>query len=126
MESNESEPQTVSDEHAEARIDDLLQESDSIREFVRVGVEKGDSAWSLTSEELARGYAAFCDERGWAPLADASARRTLPQAMQDVHGVALRHDIQRAATDRRGFRCVRLVSPLNQTGSASGYVPDTH
>jgi P4 family phage/plasmid primase-like protien len=109
----------------QARIDDLLQESDSIGAFVREGVEKGDPSWSLTSEELARGYAAFCDERGWAPLAEASVRRTLPQAMQDVHGVALRHDIQRGATDRRGYRCVRLVSPLNQTGSASGYVPNT-
>jgi P4 family phage/plasmid primase-like protien len=109
----------------QARIDDLLQESDSIGAFVREGVEKGDPSWSLTSEELARGYAAFCDERGWAPLAEASVRRALPLAMQDVHGVALRHDIQRGATDRRGYRCVRLVSPLNQTGSASGYVSDT-
>ena len=107
------------------RLDDILSESDSIRAFVTEGVEKGDPNWSVTATELTYAYGVFCDAKGWEPLPEAVVRRSLPNAMQEVHGVSSRHDILRLGAAQRGYRCVRLASPFNQTESSGGYVPDT-
>ena len=122
----ENEGRWMLSEAQQERIDDLLLESDSLRAFVKEGIEKGDPDWSLTATELARAYEAFCDEKGWEPLPEAVVRRSLPNAMQDVHGVSPRHDISRAGMDQRGYRCVRLTFPFNQTESSGGYAPDTN
>ena len=107
------------------RIDGILSESDSIRAFVAEGIEKGDPEWTVTATELACSYEAFCDAKGWEPLPEAVVRRSLPNAMQEVHGVSFRHDIPRLGAAQRGYRGARLKSPFSQTESSDGYATDT-
>jgi putative DNA primase/helicase len=104
----------------EARVVDLLTESDSIRAFVADCVARTDPPdgkaldapeHSATTTELAVAYAEYCDSKGWEALPTAKFDRAIPDAMRDVHRAEKRQDIKRSGKNARGYYRVRLRQP---------------
>lgn len=95
------------------RVNSLLAESDSVREFVRQRTEARAGA-DVTVYDLAEAYAAFCDAQGWEPMPTGRLERELPDAMQDVRRAARRNDIQREGKARRGFAGVQLTEEAGE------------
>ena len=91
------------------RVDDLLAESDGVREFIRRRVKPCEGA-DVTVFELEEAYSAFCDDLGWEPLPVRRLQTILPDAMQEIRRVARRNDIERSGP-KKGFSGVRLVQP---------------
>ena len=90
------------------RVNALLAESDSVREFIRRRVNPCAGA-DVTTYELVEAYAAFCDAQGWEQLPARKVENELPDAMQELRRAARRNDIQRDGKNRRGFAGVRLI-----------------
>ena len=90
------------------RVDALLAESDSVREFIRHRVEACDGA-DVAVFELIEAYTAFCDEMGWEPLSSRRVENALADAMQELRRAARRNGIERGGSAKRGFVNVRLV-----------------
>ena len=90
-----------------ARVEALLCESDSVRFFVRNALEARDGG-DVTSDELVRAYADFCDGRGWDALARRTVENQLPDLMLEKFRVAKRNDIRRDGKSHKGFAGVAL------------------
>ena len=90
------------------RVDNLLAESDSIREFVRRRVMSRPKA-DVTTEELLQGYVTFCDEIGWGALTSGVVQKQLPNAMREIHRAGRGNDIVRNNKGQRGFRNAILL-----------------
>jgi P4 family phage/plasmid primase-like protien len=90
------------------RVDSLLAESDSLRLFVREGMERHEDG-DVTTGELHQAYAEFCADKGWNALPITVVERTAPDVMLDVWQVAKSHSIERDGKKaNRGWREVRL------------------
>lgn len=89
------------------RIDSLMNQSDSVRKFVREGVVRKDGA-SITNEALVGAYFEFCDLNHWVPFPGKDARTELIKQMLAVHKVSNRHDIPDGQRTVRGFKHVAL------------------
>lgn len=96
------------------RVDSLLAESDSIREFVRKGLAAADGL-DVTGHELGEGYVAFCEARGWTPLPTRKVEGLLPDAILEVHRASKRNDINRGGKNQRGYRGLRIL-PVDDRG----------
>lgn len=90
------------------RVNALLAESDSVREFIRQRVEVRAGA-DVTGYELVEAYAAYCDSQGWEQLPTRRVELDLPDAMQEIRKAARRNDIYREGKARRGFAGVQLI-----------------
>ena len=90
------------------RVQRLLQESDSLREFIRSRIERAPLD-VLTVKELQEAYRDFCDEMGWKSFTGNNLRGTANDLMTQIHKVSLRHDIPCGATNVRGFKGVRVI-----------------
>ncbi len=90
------------------RVDGLLAESDSVREFVRQGVSNVPGQ-DVTVYELEEAYSVYCETMGWEPLPTRRLQTSIGDAMQELRRVARRNDIQRGGTPKKGFSGVRLV-----------------
>ncbi len=90
------------------RVDRLLKESDSLRQFVESRVVK-DSLHDLTSDELYRAYGDFCEEMGWRSFDSRDVKAGMGDLMMQVHKVRQRHDISRGLDTKRGYKGVKLV-----------------
>jgi hypothetical protein len=99
-------------EAQQARIDDLLNESDSVTLFVRQCVHPA-SGEDLTTDELVTAYCDYCDEKGWAAKERRAVCDILPDLMLQVHRVGRRHDIKRDNKSQRGYAEVELLCPSN-------------
>lgn len=90
-----------------ARIDRLMDQSDSTRRFVEEGIipSKGSD---LPSNELMAAYYDFCEERGWHPMPTSELNAQLPRHMLEVHKVSRRHDLGEKKSIR-GYKHVRLT-----------------
>lgn len=97
------------------RVDSLLAESDSIREFVRKGVAAGDGV-DVTGAELITAYVRFCESRGWNPLPTRKVEAALPDALLEVHRVSKRNDISRDGKNQRGYHGLRIL-PVEMRGA---------
>ena len=90
------------------RIDSLLAESDSLRLFVRDGLERhgyGD----VTTGEFQQAYAEFCANKGWNALPITVVERNAADVMLDVWQVAKSHCIERdGRKSNRGWKGVRV------------------
>lgn len=92
------------------RVDSLLSESDSVREFVRKGLAPSDgSGMDATTQELVSAYVQFCERRGWNPLPARKVEQVLTDLMLEIHRMARRNDIQRDGKAQRGYRGVRIL-----------------
>lgn len=94
------------------RIDQLMNQSDSVRRFVQDGVVRVKGQ-DITTAELLGGYYGFCEERGWHPQSSSELRRQLTQHMLEIHKVASRNDISRLSKAARGYKHVALVGGGN-------------
>jgi P4 family phage/plasmid primase-like protien len=90
------------------RVNALLAESDSVREFIRQRVEACSGA-DVAVYELVEAYAAFCDAMGWEPLSSRRVENALADAMQELRRAARRNGIMRGGSAKRGFENVRLI-----------------
>ena len=92
------------------RIDSLLQESDSLRMFVRTRIERGDGD-NVTTSELVQAYAVFCADQGWNPLPTTVVERKAPDLMLEYWQVPKSNSIvdEGKRSSGRGWRNVRLI-----------------
>lgn len=103
--------------------DDLLAESDSIREFVRLCITgKGpEERCDLTVDEIVQGYFAYCDHRGWMAKSRKEVEQHLPDLMAEYYRANKTNDIKRPnaegkETSRKGFRHVAFVEGVEVRG----------
>jgi phage/plasmid-associated DNA primase len=101
------------------RINDVLLESKSPAEFVRIGLIKKAGA-DVTVEELKENYFRFCRDRGWQPFSERQFENALAELMLRHHGVHRRNDLMRGDKAVRGFKGVALLSKAPTT---SGCLP---
>ena len=99
------------------RIDDLLCESDSVRQFVEERVIKSENS-SVTVHELTTAYNDFCDERGWQALSVRQFENQLANIMMEIHRVVKRNDIKRNNTTLKGFMHVALCNKSSDGSDA--------
>jgi phage/plasmid-associated DNA primase len=91
------------------RIDSLLQESDSLRIFVRTRMEQSDGD-RVTISELVQAYAVFCSDQGWNPLPTAVVERKAPDLMLEAWQVPKSNSLgDEGKNSGRGWRNVRLT-----------------
>jgi P4 family phage/plasmid primase-like protien len=105
----------------QARIDNLIWESNSLRAFVTDEVLVGESSDSVTVSEMRLAYERFCSERGWVPQSKSVVERELPNIIVDLFQVRKRHDIQRDHLLQRGWSGIKLAQ---QVVIEEGYVSD--
>lgn len=80
-------------EQQQARVDDLLLESDSHGEFVRNSLLKDSTAPGITKAEVFAAYVEFCDRRGWLAMSKNRFGKLAPEIIAQEFGLAVRGDI---------------------------------
>ena len=95
-----------------ARVDSLLDESDSLRQFLDARVEKVRGN-DITKDELLSAYGAFCEERGWLPMKKRFLNSQVDNLMLEMFQASesrsiMREDDNGSARPVSGFRRVRL------------------
>ena len=94
----------------QGRIDSLLQESDSLRLFVKTRVEPSDGS-SITTSDLVQAYAVFCADQGWNPMPTTVVERKAPDLMLDTWQVPKSNSLggEGKRSSGRGWRNVRMI-----------------
>jgi P4 family phage/plasmid primase-like protien len=90
------------------RVEKLLAESDSLREFVRLWIREARGQ-SITMGDVHDQYAVFCQEMGYKPMAAHVVASQSPELIKEIHGINQRHDVKRGDGIRRGFRGLAIV-----------------
>ena len=90
------------------RVDALLSESDSIRQFAEKSLSTNTET-DVTVSEIIEAYVEFCNIMGWSPLPEHIVQRQLTDVMLDLFGISRSHDIKRLGRSQRGFKGVQLV-----------------
>lgn len=96
------------------RVNLLLAESDSLRNFIRdnvMGADHGD----LSGAEIVEAYAKFCPSMGWNPKPITAIYSELDGLVLELFGKAKSHDIKRDGRCVRGYRGLCLTK-----GAADG------
>ena len=104
-------------EKQQARVDDLLYESDAVSSFVRERIVC-DPGCDLSVTEITNAYRDYCESRNWEPLKDRQFQFELPEAMLSLLRIHKGSHIMRDGKDQRGFSGVALKDL--QTGKAVG------
>jgi P4 family phage/plasmid primase-like protien len=89
------------------RVETLLSESDSVRQFVIKCVAK-ETNTDVTTHELLTAYSRFCDGQGWQAVTVRYFENHISDVMMEIHRVAKRTDIKRSDKNQRGFAHVCL------------------
>ena len=87
------------------KVDALLAESDSLRQYLVERVVK-DPVGDLTVDEIVRGYAEYCPTRGWNPLPITVIHRQAEELMLELFQTIKANSIERDGKSHRGFRNV--------------------
>lgn len=103
-----------------ARVDKLLDASDSVGHFVASGVRPQNGS-SITSDEVFDAYESYCADRGWIPMSKTLCLKQLPSLMKEHHNVSKAHDIERDGKGVRGYRHIALVASADE--NAAGILP---
>lgn len=90
------------------RIDQLMDQSDSVRHFVKDGIVSRRGS-DIAAADLLVAYYEFCEARGWQPFPTSELRTQLPKFMLEIHKSNSRHDIKRGEKSVRGYKHVDLV-----------------
>lgn len=96
-------------------VTDLLEESDSIRSFMRRCVVPGSKSNDVTTDELIEAYHAFCDDRGWEAIPAGTLEKQLPNLMLELYRVNKGNNIERDGTKRRGYTRIQLIDPKDES-----------
>ena len=99
-----------------ARIEELLDQSDSAAAFVSKCVLK-DAGADVSTKELYASYEDFCGLRGWAGLNEREFQLKLPRLMKTHFQAWSSQGLLRDSKHVRGYRGVRLVEPLPGNGT---------
>ena len=91
------------------RINDLLEESDSINIFVKECVKSTSGQTAVTGHELLMVFAKYCKSRNWDILPERAFQKGLRTAMLKIHNTDKRNDIQRKGKPQRGYSGVQLI-----------------
>jgi hypothetical protein len=67
----------------EARVDQLLEESDSVRHFVTEGIQSVKGS-DLTTSEILSAYFDYCSDRGWVAFSSKHVERELSDIMLEL------------------------------------------
>jgi putative DNA primase/helicase len=96
------------------RVESLLAESDSVKDFVRRGCVKAPRDAKVTTEQLQQAYVDYCEERGWAAVGGKALSYQLPDALLEIHGATAANDIKLHADDKakRGYRGVAVKAAV--------------
>jgi phage/plasmid-associated DNA primase len=89
------------------RVDKLLEQSESIKLFVRDGLIKGGTT-SLTTAELKAEYQVYCENHGMQPMHYLEVSPQLKRYMLEIHQKSERNDILRDGRSQRGFKGIRV------------------
>ena len=96
------------------RVQSLISESDSVREFLRAKVRRSTFPTDhITADGLFRSYLTFCESRGWAPL----AQRTFALRSEDIVTAEYRAHKDNHLGDtrnKRGWVGVTLGEEVNE------------
>jgi hypothetical protein len=87
------------------RIDALLEESDSLRHFLRDNLTLSASN-DITVGEIEEAYATYCPAKKWNPKSITVLRKELAELMLEMFGKTQSHSIKRQTGTQRGFRGV--------------------
>jgi len=87
------------------RIDALLEESDSLRHFLRDNLTLSPSN-DITVGEIEEAYANYCPAKKWNPKSITVLRKELAELMLEIFGKTQSHSIKRQIGTQRGFRGV--------------------
>jgi P4 family phage/plasmid primase-like protien len=85
------------------RIESLLAESDSVREFVRTCIKPAHAAERVATEELVLAYQRFCINRNWQPEPATVVEKRLPDLIKEFYSITPRHDIKVFGSLHRGY-----------------------
>jgi P4 family phage/plasmid primase-like protien len=91
----------------QARVEALLAESDSIREFVRQCLKPKPKA-QVTVKEALGGYKAFCMEMGYQPMADHTVSGRIGDLVSEIHDNHKRNDLQDDEGTCRGWKGLQM------------------
>ena len=94
-------------ETQENKVNNLLQESDPLTDFVRKCLTPAKTD-DVTTAELMEAFYSFCNERGWLLLPQRVVETRLPDYIYETFGFSKRTDIKRAGTNRRGYYGLKL------------------
>ena len=92
----------------QARVDSLLDESDSLRSFLGTRIESSPGE-NLSTSEIVERFFSFCDEKSWAAPTVREVERDLTDAMMEIHRAAKSNSIERGGSSVKGFRGVCFV-----------------
>lgn len=95
-------------EEQQKRINDLLEESDSINVFVQK-CTKRKSGKDVTGHELLMEFTKYCKSRNWEILPDRLFQIGLRTAMLKHHNTDKRNDIMRGGKALRGYSGIKLA-----------------
>ena len=98
----EADKQLVKSEQQKTKIEQLLNESDSLGNFVGEMVID-DRNSTVTTAELIEAYRRFCEQKNWTPVSRCFAERMLPELMFMRFGVSKRTDVLRNGKNNRGY-----------------------
>jgi len=87
------------------RVKALLDQSDSVRLFVRNCVNP-ENGHSVTTRQLEASYYGYCRRMNWRPIASRDFSRSIAGLMREIHHVSEAHDISHGMSSQRGFRNV--------------------
>jgi P4 family phage/plasmid primase-like protien len=95
------------EDNQENRIEALLAESDSLRNFLNEEVVFSPDD-DLSVNELVEAYANYCPKKGWNPKPITVICKELEELMLELFGKARANSISRNGKSNRGFRGVAL------------------
>lgn len=87
------------------RVKALLDQSDSVRLFVRNCVNP-ENGHNVTTRQLEASYYGYCRRMNWRPIASRDFTRSIAGLMREIHHVSEAHDISHGMSSQRGFRNV--------------------
>jgi P4 family phage/plasmid primase-like protien len=102
-------------EQQRANVTDLLEESDSIRSFLRRCVIPAGRDSDVTTDELIEAYHEFCDSRSWDAIPAGSLEKHLPNLMLELYRANKNKNVKRDGTGRRGYTRVKLIKPDDES-----------
>ncbi len=104
----------------ENKVNNLLQESDPLTDFVRTRLVQDENG-SVTTAELMEAFYSFCNERGWLLLPQRVVETRLPDYIYEAFGLSKRTDIKREGTNRRGYYGLQLQAEVFSKSSTNNF-----
>lgn len=90
-------------------VQDLLDESDSLRCFINRRVVVGDRTEDITSDEMVKAYFEFCEARGWDTGSTRQTQMKLPDLMLEKFKAAQSNTVDRDGKAQRGWKLVKFL-----------------